>query len=107
MSGTAGVLAPVAVAGLVTLALRFLPFLIFRRRTPEAVIYLGRVLPGAMMAVLVVYCLRGVTPLSPPYGIPEAAGIAVVLLLHKWKHSMLLSVLGGTVLYMLLVQLVF
>lgn len=107
MTDTVYSLALIGVAGLVTLALRFLPFIVFRKRTPAAVLYLGEVLPAAIMAMLVVYCLRNVALTASPHGIPEAAGILVVAALHKWKHNMLLSILAGTVVYMLLVQLVF
>ena len=99
----------VAVAALVTAALRFLPFLIFgeNRKTPPIIAYLGQVLPYAIMGMLVVYCLKDVTLTAAPFGIPEAIGCAVVALLHVWKRSTLLSIGAGTVCYMLLVQLVF
>lgn len=99
----------IAVMALVTMALRFLPFLIFgeKRQTPPLVAYLGRVLPYAIMGMLVVYCLKDVTFAAAPYGIPEAIGCAVVVGLHVWKRNTLLSIGGGTLCYMLLVQLVF
>lgn len=99
----------IAVIAAVTIFTRFLPFLIFRgdQRTPPVVSYLGRVLPYAIMGMLVVYCLKGVTLLSQPYGLPELLGVGAVVLLHLWKRSTLLSIAGGTALYMLLVQLVF
>lgn len=99
----------VAVMALVTLGLRFLPFWIFgeNRKTPAFVTYLGRVLPYAIMGMLVVYCLKNVTPLRYPYALPELLGCAVVALLHVWKRNTLLSIGGGTVCYMLLVQVVF
>lgn len=101
--------AMIAVIALVTAGLRFLPFLIFRenRKTPPLVTYLGQVLPFAIMGMLVVYCLKGITLTSAPYGIPEAIGCAVVALLHIWKRNTLLSIGAGTVCYMLLVQFVF
>ena len=101
--------AVIAVIALVTAALRFLPFLIFgeNRQTPPLVTYLGRVLPYAIMGMLVVYCLKGVSFTSAPFGIPEAIGCAVVALLHIWKRNTLLSIGAGTVCYMLLVQFVF
>lgn len=101
--------AMIVVIALVTAGLRFLPFLIFRenRKTPPLVTYLGQVLPFAIMGMLVVYCLKGVTLTSAPYGIPEAIGCAVVALLHIWKRNTLLSIGAGTVCYMLLVQFVF
>lgn len=101
--------ATIAVVALVTAALRFLPFLIFgeNRKTPPLVSYLGQVLPYAIMGMLVVYCLKGVTLTRAPFGIPEGIGCAVVSLLHVWKRNTLLSIGAGTVCYMLLVQFVF
>ena len=99
----------IAVAVLVTMATRFLPFLIFgeKRKTPPIIEYLGKVLPCAIMGMLVVYCLKDVSFLSAPYGLPELIACAVVAALHIWKRNSLLSIGGGTVCYMLLVQLVF
>ena len=99
----------IAVMALVTMLLRFLPFLIFgeNRKTPKLITYLGRVLPYAIMGMLVVYCLKGVTPLAYPYALPELLACAAVVLLHIWQRTTLLSIAGGTALYMLLVQAVF
>ena len=99
----------IAIIALVTVALRFLPFLIFRenRKTPPLVSYLGQVLPYAIMGMLVIYCLKGVSFAAFPFGIPEMIGCLVVVLLHIWKRNTLLSIGAGTVCYMLLVQLVF
>mgnify|MGYP002561856200 FL=1 len=99
----------IAVTALVTMFLRFVPFLLFggKRETPAYISYLGRLLPYAVMAMLVVYCLRNISFLSAPFGAPELISCAVVALLHVWKRSSILSILGGTVCYMLLVQLVF
>lgn len=95
----------IAVASLVTIGLRFLPFLIFsKRQTPPVISYLGKVLPYAVMGMLVVYCLKDMTA---PFGIPELLGCAAVALLHIWKRSTLLSIGGGTAVYMLLVNIVF
>lgn len=101
--------AMIAVIALVTAALRFLPFLLFgeNRQTPPLVTYLGRVLPYAIMGMLVIYCLKGVSLTASPYGIPEAIACAVVIALHVWKRSTLLSIGAGTVCYMLLVQFLF
>ena len=103
------VIATIAVCALVTAGLRFLPFLIFgeNRKTPEIVAYLGKVLPFAIMGMLVVYCLKDVSIISAPFGIPEAIGCAVVAGLHVWKRNTLLSIGAGTIAYMLLVQFVF
>ena len=102
-------IALIAVAALVTMSTRFLPFLIFgeKRKTPELILYLGKVLPCAIMGMLVVYCLKEVTPLAYPYGIPEAMGILFVAGLHLWKRNSLLSIGAGTVFYMILVQVIF
>jgi branched-subunit amino acid transport protein AzlD len=102
-------IALIVVMALVTMATRFLPFLIFgeHRKTPELILYLGKVLPCAVMGMLVVYCLKDVAFLQAPFGLPELIGIVVVALLHLWKRNSLLSIGVGTVAYMLLVQLVF
>lgn len=99
----------IAVVALVTIGLRFLPFLIFgeNRKTPPVIAYLGQVLPYAIMGMLVVYCLKDIRLTSAPFGIPEILGCAVVALLHIWKRNTLLSIGVGTICYMLLVQLVF
>ncbi len=99
----------VAVAALVTMALRFLPFLIFSgdRETPPYITYLGKVLPYAIMAMLVVFCLKGISLTAAPYGLPELLACGLVVVLHVWKRNTLLSIAGGTVFYMVLVQMVF
>ena len=99
----------VAVVALVTIALRFLPFVIFSgsKTKPPFVAYLGRVLPYAIMGMLVVYCLRNIQLFSAPHGAPEFIACAAVVLLHLWKRNTLISIVGGTTCYMLLVQLVF
>ena len=92
-----------------TMLTRFLPFLVFssKRPTPHYIQYLGEVLPGAIFAILVVYCLRNVSVLQGSHGLPEVIAITVTVVLHLWKKQMLLSIAGGTVCYMLLVQLIF
>ncbi|SHH86943.1 Branched-chain amino acid transport protein AzlD [Sporobacter termitidis DSM 10068] len=92
-----------------TVITRFLPFILFSggRRKSAYVDYLGKVLPYAAMGLLVVYCLKGVRFTAYPYGIPEAAAIAGIALLHLWKKNVLLSIGGGTMIYMVLVQTVF
>lgn len=99
----------IALCGLATMLTRFLPFILFPagKQTPRYVQYLGRVLPGAIFGMLVVYCLRNVSILTGTHGIPELIAIVVVVALHLWKKQMLLSIAGGTVVYMLLVQFVF
>ena len=99
----------VAVIALVTAAIRFLPFLVFKngRAAPKLVVKLGRLLPFAVMGMLVVYCLKDVNFLAAPFGLPEILSCAVVAILHIWKRNSLLSIGLGTVCYMLLVQFVF
>jgi branched-subunit amino acid transport protein AzlD len=87
---------------------RFLPFAVFRgKKTPTYITYLSKVLPPAVFGMLVVYCLKDVSFVGGHHGVPELLGIAVTCVLHYWKRQMLISILGGTVAYMLLVQFVF
>ena len=99
----------IVVAGAVTLLIRFLPFLIFngKRETPPYIIYLGKVLPYAIMGMLVIYCLRGISFAAAANFLPELIACAVVVLAHVWKRNTLLSIISGTVCYLLLVQFVF
>ncbi len=92
-----------------TMLTRFLPFLVFPagRGTPKYVQYLGKFLPSAMFGLLIVYCLKDVSVLSGNHGLPEFISIALAAAPHLWKKQMLLSIAGGTVCYMLLVQFVF
>ena len=93
----------------VTALLRFLPFFIWngKRKTPDYILFLGKYLPYAIMGMLVVYCLKGVEILTFPHGLPELIAVVAVALLHIWKRNTLLSIIGGTVLYMFLIQIVF
>ena len=92
-----------------TVLTRFLPFLLFPagKPTPKYIQYLGTVLPSAVFGLLVVYCLRNVSLFTGSHAIPEIISIGAVIGLHIWKRQMLLSIAGGTVCYMVLVQLVF
>lgn len=92
-----------------TMLTRFLPFIVFPadKPTPKYIQYLGKVLPSAVFGLLVVYCLKNVSIFSGTHGIPELISIVLVIVLHLWKRQMLLSLAGGTICYMLLVQLVF
>ena len=92
-----------------TMLTRFLPFLVFPadKPTPKYVKYLGKVLPPAVFGLLIIYCLKSVDVFSGSHGVPELIAISVVVLLHLWRRNMLLSIAGGTVCYMLLVQWVF
>ncbi len=99
----------VGVVALVTILLRFLPFLIFngKRKTPAFITYLGKVLPYSIMGMLVVYCLRNVSFFSGSHGLPELISCALIVVLHVWKRNTLLSIVGGTACYMILIQFVF
>ena len=99
----------IAVAAAVTALTRFLPFAVFgeKRETPKYIIWLGSVLPYAIMGMLVVYCFKGVNVLSAPYGIPELIATIIVVALTAWKRKSLLSIGGGTICYMMLVQFIF
>ena len=99
----------IAVIALVTVALRFLPFFVFngKRQTPCYISYLGKVLPYAIMGMLVVYCLKGISLAAMPFGLPELLAVLAVVVLHLWKRNTLLSIGCGTVAYMVLVQFVF
>ena len=98
----------VLVACACTVLTRALPFVLFGRSgSPgRGVLYLGRVLPPAMIALLVVYCLKGVDFSSSPFGAPEILSVILVGALHHWRHNILLSIAGGTAVYMLLIQVV-
>ena len=99
----------IAMCTLGTMATRFLPFLVFRqdKPTPKYIQYLGKVLPGAIFGMLIVYCLRSIDLFSGTHGLPELLCVAVCALLHLWKRNELLSIFGSTILYMVLVQVVF
>ena len=99
----------IALCILGTMITRYLPFLIFsdKKPTPQDILYLGKALPCAIFGMLVVYCLKDVSILSGTHGLPELIAIVVTIALHLWKKQMLLSIAGGTMTYMLLIQLFF
>jgi branched-subunit amino acid transport protein AzlD len=99
----------IAIFTIGTFLTRVLPFILFpnNKETPKYVLYLGNVLPFAAIGLLIVYCLKGVSILDASYGIPEGIAIMCIVLLHLWKNNVLLSIGGGTVIYMAMVQLVF
>ena len=99
----------ILVISFTTYLTRAIPFLLFpaNKKTPEFVTYLGSVLPFAIIGMLIVYCLKQTTIDSYPFGIPEVISIAAVIAVHIWRKNTLLSIGGGTLLYMLLVQYVF
>lgn len=97
----------VAVMAGFTMLLRFLPFLIFHgdRTIPPYVSYLGDVLPQAIIGMLVIYCLKDTVLTAAPYGAPELLAAAAVVVLQVWRRSSLVSILSGTVIYMVLIRL--
>ncbi|NBI92669.1 branched-chain amino acid transporter AzlD [Lachnospiraceae bacterium] len=99
----------IAMVVLGTALTRFLPFLLFPagKPTPKYIQYLGKVLPSAVFGLLIVYCLKNVSPLTGSHGIPELISLLLVIALHLWKRQMLISIAGGTICYMLLVQFLF
>ena len=106
MNNTVHVALVIGVIALVTALLRFLPFLVFngRRPMPEVIRYLGSVLPYSVIAMLVVYCLKGVSFGTYSGWLAPAMSVAAVVLLHIWKRNTLLSIVGGTICYMLLIR---
>lgn len=98
----------IGICALATMTTRFLPFLLFRRgkEMPPAVRYLGRALPAAVFALLIVYCLKDVSFLSGAHGVPEIAASAATVIVHLWKRNMMLSMTAGTFCYMALIRLI-
>lgn len=92
-----------------TMTTRFLPFLVFseKRETPAFIQHIGKYLPSAVFGMLIVYCLKDVSLLQGSHGLPEFISILVTVILHMWKRQMMLSIAGGTVCYMLLINFVF
>ena len=98
----------IAVTALVTMLTRFLPFAVFGKRPlPRVVVYLGRVLPPAIMAALVVYCLKDIDLTAFPFGLAQLISVAVTALVHLWRRNTLLSIALGTACYMVLIRTVF
>jgi branched-subunit amino acid transport protein AzlD len=99
----------ILVIAIITFGLRAAPFILFSRTgtIPGVVSYLGNVLPPAVIGMLIVYCLRNVSIMDTPFGLPELIAVAAVAALHLWRRNNLLSILGGTALYMALIQVVF
>ena len=90
---------------LVTWLLRFMPFLIFGKSTPPYIVYLGKVLPSAIIGMLVIYCLKNVDITAPPFGLPECVAVVGVAVLQSWKRNALVSILLGTMIYMAMIRL--
>ena len=97
----------IAVMAAVTILLRFLPFLVFRKETPPYIAYLGRVLPPAIIGMLVIYCLKDISPLEHPFGLPELIAAVCVVCAQVIKRNSLVSILAGTVIYMVLIRTIF
>lgn len=97
----------IGVMALVTALTRFLPFILFRKNTPAYVSYLGRVLPTAIIGMLVVYCLKDVSLMGAPHGLPELIACACVVAVQVWRRNALISILSGTAVYMLLIRFIF
>ena len=97
----------VLVMSLVTCLLRFIPFLIFRKNAPPYIVYLGKVLPSAIIGMLVVYCLKDVNIMSAPFGLPELTASVSVVAAQCLKRNSLISILTGTIIYMVLMQIPF
>ncbi len=98
----------IAMVAIGTMLTRFLPFIVFRDgNTPPYIRYLGKALPAAVFGLLVVYSLKNVSIITTPHGLPELIAILAVVIIHLWKRQMLLSIATGTVIYMLLIQMVF
>lgn len=99
----------ILIMGLVTLATRLLPVLIFGRgeKVPDYILYLGKVVPFTAMGLLIVYCLKDVSVVESPHGLPELIALAIVSGTYLWKRNTIFSVVIGTVVYMVLVQMVF
>ncbi len=106
MISTAHAALLVAVMSAFTILLRALPFLLFRKKTPGWVSYLGKALPPALIGMLVIYCLKNTSITARPYGLPELLAVLIVGALQAWKRNSLLSILCGTAAYMLLTQLI-
>ena len=99
----------IALCALATMLTRFLPFIIFskNKETPKFIQYIGKYLPSAVFGMLVIYCLKDVNILGGHHGLPELIAIVVTVLLHLWQRKMILSISGGTISYMLLINFVF
>lgn len=91
----------------ITQFLRFFPFLLFSKRIPKIFSFLGEVLPFSIIAMLVVYCFRNIDLKKSSSVFPEFISVVIIFILHKWKHNSLLSIVVGTILYMILNQKIF
>lgn len=101
------IIAVIAVMAIVTISLRFLPFIIFDhgKQLPKWISYLGKVLPPAMMSMLLIYCLRNINIAEGNHGLLELICVGVAMLIHNWKRNTLLSIGVSTILYMIIIQI--
>lgn len=92
-----------------TIITRYMPFIFFPngKKTPEFILYLGKVLPYSVMGLLIVYCLKNVSLIKHPFALPEIIAIVCIVILHVWRKNTLISIGAGTIIYMVLVQYVF
>ena len=99
----------ISTVSIVTILLRFLPFIIFnnKKETPKIIVQLGNILPFAIMGMLVIYCYKDISFFKYPFGLSEIIAGIIVVILHIWKKNTLLSIIGGTIIYMVLIQFVF
>ena len=99
----------ILLVALITFLLRYAPFGLFGRigEMPPVITYLGNCLPPAIMAILIVYCLKGISLTAAPHGLPEFIAVIIVTILHLWKKNFLFSIAGGTICYMILIQNIF
>lgn len=98
----------IAIMSIITILIRFLPFLIFDhgKKLPKWISYLGKVLPPAIMSMLLVYCLRNINFVEGNHGLPELLCVGIAILLHSWKRNTLLSIGVSTILYMILIRII-
>lgn len=99
----------ILIVAVITISLRFIPFIIFngKKDSPKIITYLSNILPFAIMGMLVVYCLKDINVINFPFGFPELIASFIVVFLHIWKRNTLLSILLGTISYMILIQFIF
>lgn len=100
----------IVIMSLVTFLTRAVPFVLFsgkNKKPNDTILYLGKVLPPAMMAMLLVYCLKDTSVVTYPYGIPEISCVLLAIVLHAWKRNNFISIFGSTIVYMIMVQYIF
>lgn len=95
----------IIIMSLITFFTRATPFIFFKdKNPPELIQYIQQYIPPMIMVILVIYCLKDIRFFSKPYGIPEMVAILFIVIMHVWKKNPLLSILGGTIIYMVLIQ---